>query len=190
MSKLSEEVHDEMLDVNEPYHYDESISSMNFEEYSPQTQAKNNTDGYPIKITINSQDIYTLPSKSYISIEGQIKKANNNDAYAAGAEIALINNAMMYLFSYVKYELGSTTVESINCPGQITSMLGYLSYPDDFSTSAALKCCWSKDTTDNANSSEFVRSAEAPAAGYTPGKTQITIKDLQQERDFYLVQIP
>ena len=64
------------------------------------------------------------------------------------AEISLINNAMMYLFTGVKYELGSTMVESINYPGQITSMLGYLSYPDDFSTSAGLKCCWSKDTTD------------------------------------------
>src|SRR5579863_4075613 len=143
---------------------------MNFYEYTPQTQANNNTAGHQISIVINNQDIYSLPSKSYLSIKGQIRRADNNNAYAAADEIALINNAMMYLFTGVKYELGSTTVESINYPGQITSMLGYLSYPDDFSTSAGLRCCWSKDTTDNANSLKYVRSTYAPAAGYTPAE--------------------
>ena len=141
MTIPSQEVHDEMLDISEPHLYDESISSMNFYEYTPQTQANNNTIGSQINITINNQDIYTLPSKSYISIKGQIRRDDTNNAYAADTEIALINNAMMYLFSGIKYELGSTTLESISYPGQITSMLGYLSYPDDFSKSAGLKCC-------------------------------------------------
>jgi hypothetical protein len=167
---LSQEVHDEMLDISEPHLYDESISSMNFYEYTPQTQANNNTSSHQISITIKNQDIYTLPSKSYISIRGQMRRADNNNAYAADAEIALINNAMMYLFSGIKYELGNTLIESINSPGQTTSMLGYLSYPDDFSTSAGLKCCWSKDTTNSASSSKYTRSAEAPAAGYTPAE--------------------
>src|SRR5271157_5389653 len=170
MTALSQEVHDEMLDISEPHLYDESISSINFYEYTPQTQANNNTNGHQISITINNQDIYSLPSKSYISIKGQVRRADNSNAYALDAEIALINNAMMYLFTGIKYELGSTTLESINYPGQITSMLGYLSYPDDFSTSAGLKCCWSKDTTNNANSLKYARSADAPAAGYTPAE--------------------
>src|SRR5271165_5069957 len=168
MATLSEEVHDEMLDVTEPHRSYESISSMNFYEYTPQTQANNNTAGHEIGIVINNQDIYSIPSKSYISIKSQIKRADNNNVYAADAEIALINNAMMYLFTEVKYELGSTTLESINNPGQITSMLGYLSYRDDFSTSAGLKCCWSKDTTNNANSLKYVAAVADPAIGYMP----------------------
>src|SRR5271166_2992839 len=169
MTALSEEVHDEMLDINEPHFYDESISSMNFYEYTPQTQANNNTTGHQISIIINNQDIYTLPSASYISIKGQVRRANNNP-YVAGDEITLINNAMMYLFTGIKYELGSTTLESITCPGHATSMIGYLSYPDDFSTSSGLKCCWTKDTTDNANSAKYAASLAAPAAGYIPGE--------------------
>src|SRR5271157_1092309 len=172
MTMLSQEVHDEMLDISEPHLYDESICSMNFYEYTPQTQANNNTISNPIIITINNQDTYLLPSKSYISIKGQIKRADNNNAYAAADEIALISNAMMYLFTGIKYELGSMPLESINYPGQITSMLGYLSYPDDFSTSSGLKCCWSKDTTNNANSSKYDRSVDVPAAGYTPAENQ------------------
>src|SRR5271157_1449247 len=163
MTMLSQEVHDEMLDISEPHLYDDSISSMNFYEYTPQTQANNNRNGHQITITINNQDIYSLPSKSYISIKGQIRRADNNNVYAVADEIALINNAMMYLFTGIKYELGNMMLESISYPGQITSMLGYLSYPDDFSTSAGLKCCW--NTTNNANSSKYARSVDAPAAG-------------------------
>jgi len=44
----STEVRDEMLDINEPLLYDESISSMNLYEYTPQTQANNNTAGQQI----------------------------------------------------------------------------------------------------------------------------------------------
>ena len=164
---ISQEVHDDMLDVNEPNLYDESIRSINYYDYTPQTQANNNTCGHHIKIDINAQDIYTLPSKSYLSIKGQIRMFDNNTAFVATDEIALINNAIMYLFTGVKYELNGTTIESINYPGQTTSMLGYLSYPDD---STGLSFCWNKDTSDNANSSEFSSSQAAPAAGYIPGK--------------------
>ena len=170
MTTLSEEVHDEMLDITEPHLFDESISSMNFYEYTPQTQANNNTPGHQISVTINNQDIYTLPSKSYISIKGQVRRAGNNNAYIADNEITLINNAMMYLFTGIKYELGATTIETISWPGQVTLMLGYLSYPDDFSTSSGLSSCWSKDTSDNANSVKYVASVAAPAAGYTPAE--------------------
>jgi len=112
------EVHDEMLDVTEPHHYDESISSMDYYEYTPQTQANNNNNGHPISMTINNQDIYTLPSKSYISNKGQLRRSVNNNVYDANDEITLINNAMMYLFSSIKYELGNQTIETINFPGQ------------------------------------------------------------------------
>ena len=108
-SILKVEVHDEMLDIQDPYTFDESLTSMEYSEYTPQTQANNNTDGFNIKIEINAQDVYTLPSKSYLCIRGQIRRRNNNAVYDGGDEITLINNAMMYLFSNVKYELGSTT---------------------------------------------------------------------------------
>jgi len=173
MTMLSEEVHNEMLDINEPHLFDESISSMNFYEYTPQTQANNNTPGHQISITINNQDTYTLPSRSYISIKGQIRRAGNNNAYIADNEITLINNAMMYLFTGIKYELGSTMIETISWPGQVTSMIGYLSYPDDFSTSSGLISCWNKDTSDNASSAKYQPSIAAPAAGYTPGENLI-----------------
>jgi hypothetical protein len=52
-------------------------------------------------------------------------------------------------------------------------MLTLLSQPDDFSTSAGLKYMWGKDTTQNANSSEFEESVAAPAVGYRPTKNAL-----------------
>src|SRR5271169_5243542 len=169
MTTLTREVHNEMADLDDPQLLDDSIRSMNFLEYTPPTQTNYNKNGHSISITINDKDAYLLPSQSYISIQGQIRTADNNNAYAADAEIALINNAMMYLFTTIKYELGSITIETINSPGPTTSMLGYLSYSNNFSTSEALTCCWSKDITGHANSSMFVHSGVIVAAdGITP----------------------
>ena len=46
------------------------------------------------------------PSKSYLRIVGNITKADNTP-YADGDEIALVNNAMMFLFDSIPYKLGS-----------------------------------------------------------------------------------
>ena len=75
----------------------------------------------------------------------------------------------MYIFNQISYSIEGREMERILCPGQISSMLGYLKYPDDFSTSSALESCWSKDTTNHANSSEFEESVVVPAAGVAAG---------------------
>ena len=67
---LSTETHDECLDIAEPFVFDESIQSLQYFEFTPQTFANCNTVGHPIKIYINAQDVYALPSKSYINIKG------------------------------------------------------------------------------------------------------------------------
>jgi len=74
------------------------------------------------------------------SIIDQVVKSDGT-VYVMYNEITLTNYAMRYLFSLIKYILGSATIESIDYPGQVTSMLGYATYPDDFLTSSGLKCC-------------------------------------------------
>jgi len=81
--------------------------------YTPQTQANNNSAGQQIQIDINAQNLFSVPTKSYICIKGRIVRDDNNNPYWAGDELMLINNAMMYIFSLIKYKLGSKTIESI-----------------------------------------------------------------------------
>ena len=51
----------------------------------------------------------------------------------------------MYLFSDVRYHLASHEIEVLQNPGQATTMLGVLKYPDDFSKSQGLNQLWVKD---------------------------------------------
>ncbi len=164
---------DDSLNILEPIKIDESIESLQFHDYTPQSQQNLDVSGSTIKIDINASDTYVNTSKSYLVIKGKLIRSDNNLPYAANAEISLVNNAMMYLFSEIKYTIGDTIMERISDPGQTTSMIGYLSQPDDYSTSAGLKSCWSKDTTNNANSIEFGESVAAPAAGYIPTKSNV-----------------
>ena len=53
----------------------------------------------------------------------------------------------MHLFKSIRYELSGQEIEKIMYPGQATTMLGLLKYPDDFSKSNDLNQLWYKDTT-------------------------------------------
>lgn len=162
------QITNDYLDILENIKEDNSIESFQFREHIPQLQNLNN--GSEIIIEVNTDNSYILPSQSFLIIDGQLRKDNNNhDVYAATDEVSLINNAMMYLFNQISYSIGDREMERILCPGQASSILGYLKYPDDYSTCSALESCWSKDTTNNANSSEYERSVVVPAAGIAAG---------------------
>ena len=101
-----------------------------------------------IRINIETQDIFAHPS--FLLIEGRLTKVNGT-AYANADNISLTNNAMMYLFRDIQYELSGQEIEKINFVGRATTMLGLLKYPDDFSKSKGLDQLWYKDTTTQAN---------------------------------------
>src|SRR6476469_972956 len=163
------EISNNCLDILEPVEYDNSIEDKHYVNYTPQSQDNLNTLGSPIIIEINASDKYINPSDSFLYIKGQLVRANGNP-YDNADEVALVNNAMMFLFSDIRYSVDNIYMETINNPGQVTTMLSYLSQPDDFNTSSGLNMCWCKDTTINANSNEFNVSVAAPGANYTPTK--------------------
>jgi hypothetical protein len=167
---------DDYLNILDPIIYDNSIEFLQYSEHTPQSQNNLDNPGGIIQIDINATDAYLLPAKSYIQIKGQLVRNDNNNPFDENIEIALVNNAMMYLFENITYQIGTTAVESITSPGQVTSMLGYLSYPDDFNTCAGLMSCWSKDTTEHANSAKYESSA-AVAAGAAIAASHFTPRE-------------
>ena len=109
-----------------------------------------NASGQDIRLYIQTQDIFTHPSKSYLIIEGRLTKENGTP-YADVNAIFITNNAMMHLFKRIRYDLSGQEIENIVHPGQATTMLGLLKYPDDFSKSKGLNQSWYKDTSDTAS---------------------------------------
>ena len=82
--------------------------------------------------------MFTHPSESYLIFEGRLTNADGT-LYVNADEVALPNNAIMYLFSRMEYRLSNQLIESINNPRrQAITMLGLLKYPDDFSKAHGL----------------------------------------------------
>ena len=123
-----------ILKITEPIRTDTSIDEYEYFEYGPIVGANLNNSGGDIRITIETQDIFTHPSESFLIIEGRLIK-DDDTLYADGDVISLTNNGLMYLFKNIKYLLSEKTIEEVNYPGQATTMLGLLKYPDDFNKS-------------------------------------------------------
>ena len=128
---------------------DDSIDKYEYFEYLPITGANLDNIG-DIRINIESQDIFTHPSESFLLIEGRLTKVDGTD-YANGDNISLTNNAMMYLFRDIRYELSGHEIEKVNYVGYATTMLGLLKYTEDFGRSKGLNQSWSKDTSNAPN---------------------------------------
>ena len=127
---------------------DESIEEYEYHEYDPITGTNLNNGG-DIRISVESQDVFAHPSESYLIFEGRLTKAGGT-AYANADEVALTNIAIMHLFSRIEYHLSNQLIESLNYPGQATTMLGLLKYPDDFSKAQGLNQLLYNDTATTA----------------------------------------
>jgi len=135
----------EMLDIGAEMSDDNSIESYEFREYESQNPAAIN-NGQAIQIDIQNQHIFTQPSKSYLHVEGRLA-STTNVAYAGDTLVTLINNAIPFMFSQIRYLVNNTEIENIASPGQATTMKGLLVYGDDFSKAEGLNMCWQKDTS-------------------------------------------
>ena len=139
-----------ILRITYPILSDDSIDKYEDIEYEPVPGTNLNSSGADIRLTIETQDIFTHPSESFLIIEGELKKDNNN-YYGNNDLITLTNNGIMHLFKRIRYDLSGQEIENIMNVGQATTMLGLLKYPDDFSKSKGLNKLWYKDTTVNAD---------------------------------------
>ena len=138
-----------ILRITDPILKDDSIDKYEDILYEPVTGANKNSAGQDIRLIIESQDTFTHPSESYLIIEGRLLRDNGN-SYGNNDPVTLTNNGIMYLFKRIRYDLSGQEIENVINPGQATTMLGLLKYPDDFSKSKGLNQLWYKDTTADA----------------------------------------
>ena len=92
----------------------EIIEENEYHEYEPITGTSLNNGG-DVRISIESQDVFTRHCESYLIFEGRLTKADDT-LYVNADEVALTNNAIMHLFSRIEYHLLNQLIESINYP--------------------------------------------------------------------------
>ena len=126
-----------ILRITDPIPSDDSIDRYEEIAYEPVAGTNLNVSGQDIRLTIETQDIFTHPSESFLIIEGRLIKDDNN-SYGNNDPVSITNNGMMYLFKRIRYDLSGQEIETLVHPGQATTMLGLLKYPDHFSKSKGL----------------------------------------------------
>ncbi|XP_022192437.2 uncharacterized protein LOC111050426 [Nilaparvata lugens] len=95
---------------------DDSIIGYDYHSHAPYTTSFNAND--EVRIPIQQQDIYTLPSESYLHLEYTVTGAAN----AAVAGTPCVSGFFANLFSEIRYEINGVEVDSIRNPG-ITSLM-------------------------------------------------------------------
>ena len=113
-------------------------------EYTPENSASSDARGL-LKFVHSDGSSFVRPYESSIRVTGRLVKSDGT-AYAATDNIAFVNNGIMYLFDEAKYEIGTTTVETVKEPGRATTMMGALLYDPKFSEAHGHSQLWQKDS--------------------------------------------
>lgn len=108
-----------ILKIKDAIKRDENITGQQYHTYTPYTTSFNYND--EIRIAIQSQDLYVLPSESYLSIEFTTA-VRPGIQIVEGQNPQLTYNFMSHLFSEMRYELNSCEIDRCKKPG-ITSLL-------------------------------------------------------------------
>lgn len=108
----------EILSVGSMPVRDDNIIKQQYHAYSPYTTSYENND--EIRIAIQSQDLYVLPSESYVVVEVQVKrKAGNEHAAVEGKWVAGYDR---FLFSEIRYEINNIEVDRNKNPGHVSNL--------------------------------------------------------------------
>lgn len=115
-----------MLDINEKIQFSDQITRI--EERTHEAYAGTNFGyGDKIRISIPSQDSYTLPCESYLYIEGTVMTTAGRPT----TKTKLTSNAYAHLFSECRYSLNGVEIDHTRNVGYASSMKGLASFSHD-----------------------------------------------------------
>lgn len=139
-----------ILDVLSAPTYDNTVEGIEFHSYKPYVTSFNRND--EIRIPINQQDLYILPSASTLYLEGNftVKK----DLKDIAPSVHFTNNALLYLFQDIRYELNGVEIDKIKNAGLTTTMKSLISMNENESK-ISQAWGWNIDGIKNTNGGNF-----------------------------------
>lgn len=105
----------DILSIGSEILHDDTIIKKDYHTYSPYTQSFSNDD--EIRIAIQSQDQYVLPSESYLLLEVEYKRKTGIECDAK-----FTYNFAAFFFQEIRYEINSYEIDRIKNPGITTNM--------------------------------------------------------------------
>lgn len=97
----------DILSVGGGVHRDDNIIKQQYHGYSPYTTSFENND--EVRIAIQCQDLYVLPSESYIFLEVEVSRKTGAQHETVVAQWGA--NCAAFLFSEIRYELNGTEID-------------------------------------------------------------------------------
>ena len=115
-----------VLHITDPVVFDDTIASREYHTYLPYASTSYNNDD-EIRIPIFNQDSYTVPSESFLLLEGNILRTP--PAASLDNNTRIVVNGFAHLFSDIRYELNGIVIDQTKNPGIATSMKLWCSIP-------------------------------------------------------------
>lgn len=125
----------------EKHQIDSSFIRKEYHSYSYYLQSFQNND--EIRITIQNQDLYVLPSKSLLYIEGFVTKENST----VSLSVNLQNNCVAQMFDEIRYELNGIEIDRTRNLGVTSEIKNYVSLNTNESESL-VNAEWDATNTD------------------------------------------
>nr|AUH25520.1 ORF 7 [Spodoptera frugiperda]UJP16875.1 hypothetical protein Sf00067 [Spodoptera frugiperda] len=143
-----------ILDVLSAPTYDNTVEGIEFHSYKPYVTSFNRND--EIRIPINQQDLYVLPSASTLYLEGTVI-VSKKDSKDKASSVHFTNNALLYLFQDIRYELNGVEIDKIKNAGVTTTMKSLISM-NESESKISNAWGWNIDGTKNVNGGNFSAS--------------------------------
>lgn len=143
-----------ILDVLSTPTYDNTVEGIEYHSYKPYVTSFNRND--EIRIPINQQDLYILPSASTLYLEGTVVVTKKDIKDSAGS-VHFTNNALLYLFQDIRYELNGVEIDKIKNAGITTTMKSLISM-NESESKMSNAWGWNIDGIKNINGGRFSAS--------------------------------
>ena len=110
----------EILDIGVNNVIEEPFTTIEIHSYVPYINSFGSND--VIRIGVHHQEQCLIPSRSSIHIQGKFTRQNGEPVING---ISLVTNAICHLFSEIRYDLNSVTIDRCKNPGITSVMKGY-----------------------------------------------------------------
>ncbi|CAK1578901.1 unnamed protein product [Parnassius mnemosyne] len=148
-----------ILNVSQQTSYDNSIESFEYHSYKPYVTSFNKND--EIRIPINQQDLYVLPSLSSLYIDGKVNVYNSTTKEKV-SNVHFVNNPVLFLFRDIRYELNGVEIDQIKIAGVTTTIKSYLSLNENNENKSKCTRVWGWSTGGTSNTSGGAFSTSIP----------------------------
>ena len=111
-----------VLNVKQKAFFEDAITAFQYYGFKPYNIAALNEND-EIRIAIQTENSYVLPSKSFLLLKGDITNDTNSD-YTGD----IVNNGFVHLFDEIKINLNAETIDRVRNPGITSLIKGLCSY--------------------------------------------------------------